>query len=228
MKLAETTIKFREIFLKKLLKTTKKQCFNNLNTSKVTDNRTFWKPVVPLFPNKAARGAKIILKKGNKNMANDYELCKVLNTYFSNIAASLNIRSVNNYITTKENANKYTQQIKCFETHPSTTTITKQCLSSGFNFQKTNPNEVMKIMSQVNRAKTCQNAETPTKIINLNKDSFAKFISNNFNQCIDEVEFPYELKHVDIIPLHKKKVKCVKENYRPVSILTNISTVYEK
>ena len=36
---------------KKLLKTTKKQHFNNLNTSKVTDNRTFWKIVVPLFTN---------------------------------------------------------------------------------------------------------------------------------------------------------------------------------
>ena len=52
--------------------------------------------------------------------------------------------------------------------------------------------------------------------------------SNNFNHCIDEGKFPYELKHPDVIPLHKKKDKCIKENYRPVSILTNISKVYEK
>ena len=52
--------------------------------------------------------------------------------------------SVNNYIMAKENANKYPQQIKCFETHPSITTMTKQCQS--FNFQKTNANEVMKII----------------------------------------------------------------------------------
>ena len=148
-------------------------------------------------------------------------------TYVSNIVASLNIRSVNNCITAKENAKKCPQQIRCFETHPSITTITKQCLSPSFNFQKTNPNEVMKIISQLNTAKTCQNADTPTKILKLNKDIFEKFISNNFNHCIDEGEFPYELKHADVIPVHKKKVKCVKENYRPVSILTNISKVYE-
>ena len=136
-----------------------------------------------------SRGAKIILKEGNKNITNDSELCEVFNTYFSNIVASLNIPSVNNYITSKENANKYPQQIKCFETHPSITTITKQCLSSSFNFQKTNANEVMKIISQLNTAKTCQNADTPTKIIKLNKDIFAKFISNNFNHCIGECEF---------------------------------------
>ena len=56
----------------------------------------------------------------------------------------------------------------------------------------------------------------------------SKFISNHFNHCIDEGEYPYELKHANVIPLHKKKGKCVKENYRPVSILTNISKVYEK
>ena len=48
------------------------------------------------------------------------------------------------------------------------------------------------------------------------------------NHFIDEGEFPYELKHADVIPVHKRKDKCVKENYRPVSILTNIAKVYEK
>ena len=86
----------------------------------------------------------------------------------------------------------------------------------------------MNIISQLNTATTCQTADTPTKIIKLTKDIFAKFISNKFNHCIDEGEFPYELQHADIIPVHKKKDKCSKENYRPVSILTNISKVYKK
>ena len=140
--------KVQRNYCKKLLKTTKKQYLNNLNTSKVTDNRTFWKTVVPLFKNKPSRGAKIILKEGNKNITIGSELCEVFNTYFSNIVASLNIPSVNNYITAKDNANNYPQQIKCFDTHPSITTITKQCLSSSLIFQETNVDEVMKIISQ--------------------------------------------------------------------------------
>ena len=36
------------------------------------------------------------------------------------------------------------------------------------------------------------------------------------------------LKHADVIPVHKKNEKCDKTNYRPVSILTNISKMYEK
>ena len=64
------------------------------------------------------------------------------------------------------------------------------------------------------------NIETTLKC--LLKDIFAKFISN-FNHCIDEDGFPYKLKYADVITEHKKKAdKCVKGNYLPVSIPTNI------
>ena len=49
-----------------------------------------------------------------------------------------------------------------------------------------------------------------------------------FNYCIAFGELPDELKHADVIPVHKKNEKCNKTNYRPVSILTNISKIYEK
>ena len=36
------------------------------------------------------------------------------------------------------------------------------------------------------------------------------------------------MKEADIVPVHKKKSKFSKENYRPISILPNISKVYER
>ena len=56
-----------------------------------------------------------------------------------------------------------------------------------------------------------------TNIIKLNQDLIANFIAENFNSCIDEGEFPSELKD-----------KSDKSNYRPVNILSNYSKVYEK
>ena len=41
-------------------------------------------------------------------------------------------------------------------------------------------------------------------------------------------EFPCVLKHTDDIPVHKKETKSDKANYRPVSILPNLSKIYEK
>ena len=49
----------------------------------------------------------------------------------------------------------------------------------------------------------------------------ATFMTENFNSCIDKGEFLSELKHVDIVPIHKKKDKSDKSNYRTVSILSN-------
>ena len=65
-------------------------------------------------------------------------------------------------------------------------------------------------------------------IIKLNKNLIAKFKVENFNSCIDEGEFPSELKHADMVPIHKEKDKSDKSNYGPVSILSNYSKVYEK
>ena len=37
----------------------------------------------------------------------------------------------------------------------------------------------------------------------------------------------HELKEADIVPVHKKKSKLSKENYRPISFLPYISKIYE-
>ena len=57
----------------------------------------------------------------------------------------------------------------------------------------------------------------------MNKYIFAGFIAKYFNNCVDKGVFPDDLKHADVIPGHKKKDKSDKTNYRPVSMLRNIS-----
>ena len=66
------------------------------------------------------------------------------------------------------------------------------------------------------------------QVIKMNKDIFAGFIAKDFNNCFDKGLLPDDLKHADVTPIHKKKGKSDKTNYRPVSILPNISKIYEK
>ena len=86
----------------------------------------------------------------------------------------------------------------------------------------------MKVIQDLNAKKSCQTSDTPTKIIKLNCDIFSNLICKHFNCCIDKGEFPNDLKHADIVPIYKKNNKCKKENYRPVSVLSNLSKIYEK
>ena len=60
------------------------------------------------------------------------------------------------------------------------------------------------------------------------EDFFSNFLCNNFNQCLSEGSFPNVLKIAEVHPIFKKDSRTNKENYRPVSILSNISKIYER
>ena len=76
--------------------------------------------------------------------------------------------------------------------------------------------------------KACQKDVIPTKVIRKKKYIFAGFIAKDFNNYVDKGVFPNKLKQADVTPIHKKKDKSDKTNYKPVSILPNISKIYEK
>ena len=55
-----------------------------------------------------------------------------------------------------------------------------------------------------------------------------KYTCDDINPYIYCSKFHNELKEADIVPVHKKESKLFKKNYRPISILPNISKVYER
>ena len=57
---------------------------------------------------------------------------------------------------------------------------------------------------------------------------FSEFILHNFNNLIFDATFPSELRKADVIPVFKKKDRKNVENYRPASILPNLSKIYER
>ena len=68
----------------------------------------------------------------------------------------------------------------------------------------------------------------PLKIVMENIDIFSDFLSVSFNSSIKSKNFKKNLKLADITPLHNKGKKNIKGNYRPVSILPNLSKIFEK
>ena len=87
----QKNFKHQRNFCKKLLRTTKKSYYSNLDIKKVTDNKTFWKTIIPLFTKRPLKGEKINLIENDKNISNDTELCDIFNGLFSNIISELNI-----------------------------------------------------------------------------------------------------------------------------------------
>ena len=84
------------------------------------------------------------------------------------------------------------------------------------------------INNNLDTAEASQQSDIPAKIPKQNSDYFAGYFCGNINQCISKSMFPPDLKLADVTPVYKNKSKNSKDNYRPVSILSNISIIYER
>ena len=77
-------------------------------------------------------------------------------------------------------------------------------------------------------SKATQSDDIPTKITKNNSDIFCRFFQANFNNAIELTTFPQQLKYADVKPVFKKDSRTDKKNYRPISILPNVSKIYER
>ena len=68
----------------------------------------------------------------------------------------------------------------------------------------------------------------PTNILKLFKDEFSKPLSDMINMSLNQGIFPNMLKIANAISIHKKGDKVDRNNYRPISLLSNISKIFEK
>ena len=86
----------------------------------------------------------------------------------------------------------------------------------------------MKEIKNLKANKATQNTDFLTKLIKENSDIFADFIFENLDDSISQSVFPSALKLVNITPVRKKDSKSKKDHYRPISVLPNISKIYER
>ena len=208
------------------MRKSKREYFGNLE-KKVCDNKKFWSVVKPLFSNKVICNEKIT---ENKNIESDEKTATVLNNFFSNVITSLNIPQYNETEPVSQNINDpLIAAIIKYRSHPSIIAIKDKCNSDlHFNFSFVEYDEIMKEINNLKTNKATQNTDIPTKLIKENSDIFADFIFENLNDCIAKSLFPSSLKNAIITPVHKKGTKTSKDHYRPVSILSNISKIYER
>ena len=74
-----------------LLRKEKRNYFENIDTSKISDKKMFWKTAKPMFSNKNVNRESITLGKGDKILSENLKIAETFNAFFSNIVKEMNI-----------------------------------------------------------------------------------------------------------------------------------------
>ncbi len=89
-------------------------------------------------------------------------------------------------------------------------------------------NETINLISQIQLPKSCGPNSIPNNILRTNANIFAEPLTVLLNKSISEGTFPQLLKLANVCPIYKKNDKSKCENYRPISLLSNLSKIFER
>ena len=167
-----------------------------------------------------------LIEHGNL-ITNDFEIAETFNNYFQNVVPNLDLKVPSKLLCqAPENGDEVLAAIYKYQNHPSIKTILEKCNFS-FSFKTVSLTDTEKEMKSLNTNKASRSSDIPTQTLKQNVDFFSPFILGYVNKSISSSIFPSILKLADITPVYKKNSRCKKSNYRPISVLPNLSKIFE-
>ena len=95
--------------------------------------------------------------------------------------------------------------IRKYSEHPSIVSIENNCISEvKHSFSTLSHQAILKAVYDIDASKATASHNIPTRIFREIIDLYINVITNIFNQCTIDCNFPSRLKLADITPAHKK------------------------
>ena len=69
--------------------------------------------------------------------------------------------------------------------------------------------------------------DIPDVVLKNSKHYLARYLSELFNMCVDQGDYPRSFKISRITPIHKKGCRKLISNYRPISTVCNLSKIFD-
>ena len=212
--------------VKNLTLKTKRDYYKKLDPYNPKLSKSFYKTFKPLFSSKYVPPNKLLLIENDRIITDDKVLADKMNNYFSNITNSLNIFHWPEPFNGENNA--IAHAVFKYKDHPSVLKI--KSMNTGakkFEFNQILPETVYQNVKKLDQSKSTR-GDIPIKIIKETIDFIGIPLTDCLNTSISEGNFPTEMKFADIIPIFKKLQRFNKKNYRPISLLSSYSKVFER
>ena len=153
-----------------------------------------------------------------------------MNDYFVNITETLGIsKNAENVSPVIEDTDPVERAIRKYQSHPSILRVRANVNEANdFDFQKTSVMEVEKQIRKLKPKKASPYGRVPAKILKQNSEVFSICLTSFFNAMVECCEFPDERKEEEITSLFKNQDAMIKGDYRPITILTSESKIFER
>lgn len=194
--------------LSQLIKNTKTRYYRNLINKNNDYTQNLWSTVNKLCNRNKSQTSIEQIEINNEIITDKKEIADKFNHHYSEVGASL--------------ARQITQ------TSNFTLDNRETSLENTIFLSPTNENEVKKIILELKSHKAPGHDNIKAETLKEVVDEITAPIKYIINKAIDLGFFPNILKIGIIKPLYKKGSKLEMSNYRPVSLISNISKVFEK
>ena len=161
-----------------------------------------------------------MLQENEDTIVESKKVAEIFNDYFANVASSIGFDD--RIFSTQKAIEKH-------ENHPSVLKIKGKFGNSNthFSFKEISSECIKSKLKNINIRKATGFDNIPGKILRIAHDPLSGPFSSLINTCIKQNIFPNNMKCAEVSPIFKKADNLSKSNYRPVSVLTVMSKVYE-
>ena len=193
-----------------LIKISKQNYYKKFFSDNIKNSKQIWNGINNLiFKSHSNKNNNISIKIKDIMIKNEAEIASAFNDFFGSIAQNLQDKIPN-----FGNFQDYVTGLNSPES---------------FFFKAVTESEMLKTFSTLNFSKSTGDFSIPKQIFEIIPDNLAHILTSLINLTFETGIFPSSLKIVKVIPVFKNK-GCNSDvnNYRPISLLSNIDKIFEK
>ena len=213
----------------KLLRESKKAYFESVTQ---IGGKRFWEAIKSFVTDKGTHGNEEYILEENGSLIKDPEkVSEIYIEYYTNIVEHATGRPPVNIPLTSETTDIIDDILGYYENHAGVSSIKERFTNLSFKLPLAKEEEIYDIIKSIDIKKATGLDDIPPKIIKLAVNVLKKTLTEIINIYINRNSFPNLMKIGRLIPIYKhpkKGSRLDKTCFRPVSILTIFSKIFER
>ena len=194
--------------IKNLIRKSKSDYYNSFFEENKTNIKKTWEGIREIVNiSKKSKSSPSRLRHNNSDVSDQVEISNIFNNFFVNIGNKVEEKIPNtdtNYMSYLKNPN-----------------------NKSIFLTPVDNKEILTMIKNLSSAKACGPNSIPTNILKTHASTLCEPLKNIINLSFCDGLFPDLLKFASVCPIFKgSKEKC--ENYRPISLLSNLSKLFER